>query len=229
MYIGEKFVKFLPNNWVFKQTLYCKWKKICTNCKIEGILFDTELKLIDKQIRRLEKLKNGFHNFWAKKYNEKRRIYDRNTIRTWTSFSFISQTVPKKQKHDWLACTHEFLKKLLPSQVIEDMTLEIHGSVGQINHSSLCSNFVVSDETQMRKCYNWNNWSPTLLKNRAARGNCPVSECTSYNKLRLINISNWNYLIGKNYTFTVGILHFLEHRWSIFYQSWTSKDLFFLQ
>ena len=50
------------------------------------------------------------------------------------------------------------------------MTLEIYGSVWQIDHCLAVASFNILDENAMRKCFNWINLRPLYSKDNIIKG-----------------------------------------------------------
>ena len=50
------------------------------------------------------------------------------------------------------------------------MTLENYGSVWQINHCLAVASFILLDENDMKKCFNWVNLRPMYVEDKIIKG-----------------------------------------------------------
>ena len=92
-------------------------------------------------------------------------------LRNRTYQAFKSQNVRRTNKtFNLLGCSDSFFKNWIVHQLIANMTLEIHGSVWQIDHCLAIASFNLLDETQMKKCFNWIVLRPMYLKDINIKG-----------------------------------------------------------
>ena len=111
-----------------------------------------------------------------KDYFMRRKELDLNfklacNLRSRTSSAFKSQNVRKTNKtFDLLGCSHLFFKKWIIHQLYGIMTIEIYGSVWQIDHCLPIVSFNLLDENDMKKCFNWVNLRPMFVKDNIIKG-----------------------------------------------------------
>ena len=131
-------------------------KKYCEKTKNLKRMYD-----IDYRERNREKIKN-----YKKQYMRKRRASGINfklisNIRTRTYKAFKSQNIRKSNKKiDLIGCSIEIFKRWIIHQLYGDMTIENYGSTWQIDHCISIASCNLSDENDMKKCFNWVNLRP---------------------------------------------------------------------
>ena len=76
----------------------------------------------------------------------------------------------KKKTIELLGCSLGFIKKWIHFQFIGDRTAENTRSIRLYDLKISCSDFSLLDEEQKRKCFNWINVYPRLLKGNASKG-----------------------------------------------------------
>ena len=92
-------------------------------------------------------------------------------LRSRTSKAFKAQNVRKTNKtFDSLGCSHSFFKRWIIHQLYGNMTLEIYGSVWQIDHCLAITSFNLLDEKKMKKCFNWINLLPMYCSENFSKG-----------------------------------------------------------
>ena len=69
-----------------------------------------------------------------------------------------------------LGCSHFFFKSWIIPQLYGNMTIEIYGSVWQINHCLAIASFSLLDENDMKRCFNWVNLRPLYAKDNIIKG-----------------------------------------------------------
>ena len=93
-------------------------------------------------------------------------------LRSRTSSAFKSQNVKKTKKtFDLLGCSHSFFKNWIDYQLFGNMTLENYGSIWQIDHCIPIASFNLSDESDMKKCFNWINLRPMYSNENNSKNN----------------------------------------------------------
>ena len=106
----------------------------------------------------------------------KRRESDTNfklvcNIRTRTNKAFIAQKIKKTNKPiDLLGCSPEFFRRWIVHQLYGDMTIENYGSTLQIDHCLSIASCNLSDENDMKKCFNWVNLRPMYSAENNIKG-----------------------------------------------------------
>ena len=92
-------------------------------------------------------------------------------LRSRTSKAFKAQNVRKTNKtFDLLGCSHSFSKRWIIHQLYGNMTLEIYGSVWEIDHCLAITSFYLLDEKEMKKCFNWINLRPMHCSENISKG-----------------------------------------------------------
>jgi len=89
-----------------------------------------------------------------------------------TLYAFKAQGL-KKSGHtlDWLGCNSIELQTWLTSKFVDDMTLENHGIVWDIDHVIPCSAWDLSKPDHVKACFHWTNLQPLeSRKNRYEKG-----------------------------------------------------------
>ena len=61
---------------------------------------------------------------------------------------------------DLVECSRSFFRRWIIHQLYGNMTIEIYGSVWQIDHCLPIASFNLLNENYMRKCFNWVNLRP---------------------------------------------------------------------
>ena len=70
----------------------------------------------------------------------------------------------QKKTFDLFACSHSYFQRLIIHQLYGNMTIEIYGSLWQIDHCLPIASFSLLDENDMKKCFNWINLRPMYSK-----------------------------------------------------------------
>ena len=92
-------------------------------------------------------------------------------IRTRTNKTFKSQNVRKTNKtFDLLGCSPELFRRWIFHQLYGDMTIENYGSIWQIDHCLSIASCNLSDENDMKNCFNWVNLSPMYSTENNLKG-----------------------------------------------------------
>ena len=79
--------------------------------------------------------------------------------------TYESQNLRKTNKtFDLLGCSHSFFKNWTVHKLHGNRTLEKYGSVWQINQCLAVASFIMLDEKDMKKCFNWVNLRPMYVK-----------------------------------------------------------------
>ena len=113
---------------------------------------------------------------WRSILDRERRKTDLNfklvcNLRSRTSKAFKAQNVRKANKtFGLLGCSHSFFKRWIIHQLYGKMTLEIYGSVCQIDHCLAIASFNLLDENEVKKCFNWINLRPMYVKDNMIKG-----------------------------------------------------------
>ena len=88
-----------------------------------------------------------------------------HNIRVRTSKVFKAQNVRKTNKtFDFLGCSHSFFKNWIIHQLYGKVTLENYGSVWQIDHCLAVASFNLSDENNVKRCFNRVNLRTMYVK-----------------------------------------------------------------
>ena len=113
-------------------------------------------------------------------------------IRVRTNKAFKSQKVRKKNKtFDLLGCSHSFFKNWIIHQLYGNMTVEIYGTVWQLDHCLAVASFNLLDENDMKKCFKWVNLRPRYVKDNIIKGDkidirfCLLQEIKAYQFIKL--------------------------------------------
>ena len=92
-------------------------------------------------------------------------------IRTRTNKAFISQNIKKTNKTiDLLGCSPIFFGRWIIHQLYGDMTTYNYGSTRHIDHCLSIASCNSSDETDMKKSFNWVNLRPMYSTENNLRG-----------------------------------------------------------
>ena len=82
-------------------------------------------------------------------------------LRSRTSKAFKAHIVKKTNNtFDLLGCSNSFFQRWIIHQLNGIMTIEYYGSVWQIDHCLPIASFILLDENDMKKCFNWINLRP---------------------------------------------------------------------
>ena len=85
--------------------------------------------------------------------------------------AYKTQNVRKTSKtFDLLGCSHSFFRNWIIHQLYGNLTLEIYGSVWQIDHYVAVASFNLLDENDIKKCFNWINFRPMYVKDNIKKG-----------------------------------------------------------
>ncbi len=70
-----------------------------------------------------------------------------------------------------LGCDIEYFIKHLENQFTSEMSWENYGSYWSIDHIKACQTFDLTDESQQKICFNWNNCRPLPIGENSSKGN----------------------------------------------------------
>ena len=76
-----------------------------------------------------------------------------------------------KKTMELIGCSHSFLKNWISFQLYGEMRMGNYGSVWSLDHCLAVSTLNLSDENEMRKCFNWVNLRPMYVKDNIAKSN----------------------------------------------------------
>ena len=118
---------------------------------------------------------------------EKINEYIKNSLKTDLNFilasymrnrlykAYKAQNVLKTNKtFDLLGRSHSFFKSWIIHQLYGNMTIEIYGSVWQIDHCLAIASFNFLDKNDRKKCFNWITLRPLYVKDKIIKGDKTV-------------------------------------------------------
>lgn len=77
--------------------------------------------------------------------------------------AFTSQNLNKNNRTwKYINCSPYFFQKWIEFQLYDGMTLENYGKIWHIDHVIPCASFDLSNDIEVRKCFEWKNLRPYL-------------------------------------------------------------------
>jgi len=153
--------------------------KICTNCSvtknINEFYYDKNRGNYYSSCKECvgESTKNRRDIIYArrKEYMQKHleiRIKTNLQTRLWDLL--ISRSSTSETLNKYIGCSYSFLLNWIQYQFYDGMTMKNYGKSWHIDHCKPCSAFDLTNEDQMKNCFNWKNLRPlkkekNLIKN----------------------------------------------------------------
>ena len=159
--------------------------KICSKCRVLQLKmnFSKAKKYTDGLNSWCKNCCKIYYRLYRYENPERQREYENNrrekdtrykfttNLRNRTRQAFKAQNVRKNNKTmDISGCSHSFFKHWIEFHLFGDMTLENYGKVWHFDHSLPVCSFNLFNENEMRKCFNWKNLRPMLLKDNLEKG-----------------------------------------------------------
>ena len=122
--------------------------------------------------------KNYFQNNKQEMYKKIKTTKDED-IKFWLACNlgervlnvFKAQNVRKATKTFYLlGRSHSFLKLWIESQLYGEMTLKKHGKIWCLDHCLPIASFILIDDNEFKKSFNWVNLRPMYVKDNIIKG-----------------------------------------------------------
>lgn len=168
---------------------FVKKRTICKKC------VNNECKLYKQKnkekISEYNKLYKNEHKESIKEYNKQYNINNRKTIqKRHTAYLKIKRRTDPQYKVsvslrnrinkvingqnkiktlEMLGCSYKLFVDWITFQFEDNMTLENHGSVWHIDHIIPCNAFDLTNQDEIKKCFNWTNMKPMHAHDNMAK------------------------------------------------------------
>ena len=97
---------------------------------------------------------------YMKIYNKKRYGTPENKIKYSIRKSLLTYIKKDNKTIKYLGCSTNFFRFWIGKQFIDNMNWDNHGELWHFDHVNPCSNFDLTKEIDIFKCYNWSNFRP---------------------------------------------------------------------
>lgn len=141
---------------------------ICVDCLPKNNWTREKQQISEKKYRlnNPEKIKEKF-----KKYSSSINYRIRQSIHSRLVELLFKDKISKKNKtFTYIGCDINYFKKWLECQFVDGMTWNNYGE-WHLDHVKPCSSYNLTNETEIKECFNWKNYQPLWKKDNMSKSN----------------------------------------------------------